>query len=330
MLKKLKKITRKLRSSKIDSVVSQLNVSSINANRYAKLNLMNSARQACWKLEDKKYIDSLSDVEFRVYSQWGEDGIIEWLIQNLPIKNTTFVEFGVENYSEANTRYLLENRNWKGLVMDGNKSYMEQLKYEDIYWRYDLRAVSSFITKDNINTILDEHGYGNDLGLLSVDIDGNDYWVLEAIKKHKADILICEYNPIFGDNYAITTPYNDSFTRFDAHYSGLYFGASIKAITSLAAKKGYEFVGTCSNGINAFYVRKELFPSIKDKINHIRALPSRHRDARDKTGCLQFTSGLARLDLIKDMSVTLVDQGNAEVDIADLPDLYSEDWLLGM
>src|SRR5262249_1755730 len=69
--------------------------------------LMLAGRQACWRLEDLKQIDSLADVEFRVFSQWGEDGIVEWLVQNLNIKASSFVEFGVENYSEANTRFLL-------------------------------------------------------------------------------------------------------------------------------------------------------------------------------------------------------------------------------
>jgi hypothetical protein len=328
MLKKFKKKLKRMKSSsKLDIVISQLNSSQINAARFAKLNLMNTAKQACWHLENRRNINSLSDVEFRVYSQWGEDGIIEWLIQNLPINNTSFVEFGVENYSEANTRYLLENRNWKGLVMDGNQTYMNLLKKDEIYWRYDLRAVAAFITKENINNLLDEHGYGREIGLLSIDIDGNDYWVLDAINDCTADILVCEYNPIFGDKYAITVPYNEEFARFDAHYSGLYFGSSIQAIINVAKLKGYEFVGSCSNGINAFFVRRKLYPIIRDKISNLFPMPSRHRDARDKGGNLQFTAGLYRLKLIEDMTVIMVEDNYKEVKIGALPNIYSEEWL---
>lgn len=312
---------------KVDNLSTQMHALSINSSNCNQKVLMNLGRQACWNISTKKTIDSLYDVEFRVYSQWGEDGIVEWLIQNLPIKNTTFVEFGVENYGEANTRFLLENRNWKGLIMDGSDTYMNYVKQDQIYWRHDLRAVSAFITCENINSLLEEHGYGNDLGILSIDIDGNDYWVLDAIKDITASILICECNPIFGDQYAITVPYKSNFSRFDAHYSGLYFGASINAIKGLAEERGYEFVGTCSNGINAFFVKRELFSGIKDRIKDIVAMPARHRDARDKSGNLQFTAGIDRLDLIADMPVVMLDDNNNEVKIGELKKLYSDEWI---
>ena len=211
--------------------------------------------------------------------------------------------------------------------MDGSETHMNYVKQDQIYWRHDLKAVPAFITRENINDLLIEHGYGENLGLLSIDIDGNDYWVLDAIKDISASILICEYNPILGDQYAITVPYDASFTRFDAHYSGLYFGASITAIVELAKKKGYEFVGTCSNGINAFFVRGELFPGIKDRIAEIKPMPSRHRDARNERGELQFTAGLERLKLIADMPVVRVDDGNSEVNIGSLQQLYSDEWV---
>ena len=61
-------------------------------------------------------IRHLGEVEFRVCSQWGEDGIIDWLCDKLPDIPRTFVEFGVESFAEANTRFLIENRGWRGLV----------------------------------------------------------------------------------------------------------------------------------------------------------------------------------------------------------------------
>ncbi len=82
-------------------------------------------------------IKDLADAEFKVFSQWGEDGIIQYLISKIPIPNKLFVEFGVENYSEANTRFLLVNNNWSGLVMDSNQDNINQIKRLDLYWRYD-------------------------------------------------------------------------------------------------------------------------------------------------------------------------------------------------
>jgi len=115
-------------------------------------------------------IETLADVEFRVYSQFGEDGIIDWLVETLGLTNKTFVEFGVENYREANTRFLLVNRNWTGLVIDGSETNIADLQTTPLYWRYDLQAVSEFITADNIKEILQRNGFNGPLGLLSIDL----------------------------------------------------------------------------------------------------------------------------------------------------------------
>ena len=289
--------------------------------------LLLAGRSASWNVRQRTAIESLRDVEFRVHSQWGEDGIIDWLVQTVPIQDTTFVEFGVENYQEANTRFLLQNRNWRGLIMDGNPAYMANLTTEQIYWRHDIRAVSAFVTRQNINHLLVENGIRGDIGLLSIDIDGNDYWILEAITVISPRILICEYNAVLGDMRAVTIPYSQDFSRIKAHPSGQYFGASIKALTNLAARKGYEFVGTCSNGVNAFFVRNDLFGAIADRIMDRRVFPSRHRDSRDETGRLTYVAGSKRADLIKHLPVVLVDEDNREALLDSLHPLYSESWL---
>lgn len=152
-------------------------------------------------------INSLADVEFKIYSQWGEDGIIEWLIHKLPISSKIFIEFGVENYKEANTRFLIKNHNWKGLVIDSNEKHIRRIRNDDLYWRYDLTALHAFITRDNINSTITNSGFSGKIGILSIDIDGNDYYIWEAIDAVKPDIVVCEYNAVFGDIYPITIPY---------------------------------------------------------------------------------------------------------------------------
>ncbi|MFM6343717.1 MAG: hypothetical protein ACKPFK_01030, partial [Dolichospermum sp.] len=106
--------------------------------------------------------------EFRAFSQWGEDGIIQFLIRNVPINRKIFVEFGVQNYTESNTRFLLINNNWSGLVIDGGSEEIYYIKNDPIYWQYNLKAVNSFITKDNINQIISDNGIQGEIGLLSV------------------------------------------------------------------------------------------------------------------------------------------------------------------
>ncbi|MFM6025585.1 MAG: hypothetical protein ACKPER_22095, partial [Dolichospermum sp.] len=125
--------------------------------------------------------NSIFDNEFRAFSQWGEAGIIQFLIRNVHISRKIFVEFGVQNYTESNTRFLLINNNWSGLVIDGGLEEITYIKNDPIYWQYNLKAINSFITKDNINQILSDNGIQGEIGLLSVDIDGNDYWVWQAI-----------------------------------------------------------------------------------------------------------------------------------------------------
>jgi hypothetical protein len=143
-------------------------------------------------------VRSIQEVEFRVFSQWGEDGILDWLIERLPGIPDVFVEFGVQNYLEANTRLLLWLRNWRGLIIDGSALNVEQVRHQDVFWRFDLQAVAAFIDRDNINQLIASCGISGEIGVLSVDIDGNDYWVWQAIEVVKPVIVVCEYNPVFG------------------------------------------------------------------------------------------------------------------------------------
>lgn len=270
-------------------------------------------------------IKTLADVEFRVTSQWGEDGIIEWLCHKLPGIDRSFVEFGVENYGEANTRFLLQNRSWRGLIMDGNPANMAHVRSEAIHWMHDIVAENAFITAENINELITRNGFAGELGILSVDIDGNDYWVLKAIDCVNPAILIAEINGVLGDNRAITVPYDPSFQRLSAHHSGQYFGASIKAMISLAAERGYSFVGTNSNGVNAFFVRNDLAEPVLSSIETVKAWPARHRDSRDAAGTLVFTRRTAKADQIKELPIYDLETDKV-VPLASLFPLYSEEW----
>lgn len=207
---------------------------------------------------DKEY-KCISEFEFRVFSQKGEDGIIQFLINSveIPKESEKFIEFGVETYIESNTRYLIVNNNWAGLVIDGSKQNIDFIKKDTISINYDLKAVHSFITKENVNDLFTNNNFTGEIGLLSIDIDGNDYWVWEAIFTVNPIIVVIEYNSLFGKDKVISTPYVEDFVRGSYHYSHLVFGASLKALVQLSEKKGYVFVGSNSNGTNAFFVRAD-------------------------------------------------------------------------
>lgn len=270
-------------------------------------------------------INTLADVEFCGFSQWGEDGIIDWLIEKLPEIPRTFVEFGVANYCESNTRLLLFLRNWRGLVMDGSPENISNIQRQDIYWRYDLAAKYAFIDRYNINELISAAGFRGDIGLLSVDIDGNDYWIWQAIDVVSPVIVVCEYNAVFGDRFQLSVPYQADFQRTQAHYSNLYFGASLPAFVKLGKEKGYTFVGTTSAGCNAFFIRNDLAPLIIAALDNISAFPSSLRESLNVQGALTFISGRDRAAMIH--SLPLVDlEKNQKTTLAECGEIYSPEW----
>lgn len=259
------------------------------------------------ELNRNKSSKNIQDYEFKVFSQNGEDGIIQFLIQNTEIKNKIFVEFGVETYKEANTKFLLLNNGWSGLIIDGDKDAMEKIASSDLHWKYDLKSIGNFITKDNINEIIKSAGIEGEIGLLSVDIDGNDYWVFENIDCVNPQILIMEYNSMFGDIHKISVPYDENFVRSQKHYSNLYYGASIAALCDIANKKGYDLVGSNSFGNNLFFIRHDC-NKLKIKLTPKEAyVKSKFRESRDENGKLTFLSHKEGLELIKNEPIVNIE-----------------------
>lgn len=231
----------------------------------------------------------LRDHEFQVFSQNGEDGILHFLSRHVRVPRKIFVEFGVENYTEANTRFLLTNAGWSGLVLDGGAENIGYIRRDPIFWKHNLKAHQAFITRENINALLADNGVTGDIGLLSVDIDGNDYWVWEAINAVTPAIVVVEYNSRFGPDRAVTTPYDPAFQRTRAHFSNIYYGASLRALCLLGARKGFEFVGCNSAGNNAFFVRRDLLPpKIREVSCEDGFVAAQFRESRDERGRLNF------------------------------------------
>jgi hypothetical protein len=193
---------------------------------------------------------------FKVYSQNDEDGIIEEIFNRIKTGNKTFVEFGVQNGLESNCHYLL-HKGWNGLWIEGDGKAVNEIRrlfkkpIEDIR----LKVVKGFITKDNINVLIEkEGGISGEIDLLSIDIDGNDYWIWEAVKCVNPRVVIIEYNGKFPPNFEWVMEYdlNHIWRRDDKH------GASLKSLELLGLKLGYQLVGTNITGVNAFFVKESL------------------------------------------------------------------------
>jgi len=195
------------------------------------------------------------------------------------------------------------NDNWRGLVLDGSVDNIDTIVADAQFWRHDLTAVAAFIDRDNVNDLFARNGFKGEIGLLSIDIDGNDYWVWESIDAVNPIIVVCEYNSVFGYKHAVTVPYDPGFQRGSAHYSNLYWGVSLKALCLLASRRGYAFVGCNSAGNNAYFIRRDKLGSLKPLECAEGYVEARFRESRNRTGELTYLSADKRLGEIAQMPV---------------------------
>ena len=251
--------------------------------------------------------------EFKVYSQWGDDGIIQFLINYLDIPEKSFVEFGVETYIESNTRFLLINDNWRGLVMDGSHKNISLIKNDEIYWKYNLSARAEFITAENIDQLLIESNFTGEIGLLHIDIDGNEYWVWSSISVVNPIIVIVEYNSLFGPSNPWTISYREDFLRTKAHYSNLFYGTSLTSVCDLATEKGYSFIGCNKNGNNAYFVRNDKIKELKVLTPEEGYVQSQFSESRNEGGGLTFLRNEHRFNLLKGLTVFNTRKNKTEI-----------------
>ena len=269
-------------------------------------------------------IKDINDLDYKVFSQAGEDGIIDYLLYSLNIKKPKFIEIGVGDYRESNTRFVYERSSCKGLIVDVIENLEQKVKGNINFWKGDLKVVEKEIDSENIIETLNENNFSKDIDLFSLDIDGIDYWVLEKLPNEFSKIIVVEYNAIFGDKLMVSVPNIKGFQRHKYHYSYLCFGASLKALINLLNKKGYIFLGTNLLRTNAFFVLKKF----KDKINLDlsntnqlnKYVDSHIRESRNKKGRLNYLSGKNRLKEIENCEV--VDLSDPEEKLVKIKDIY--------
>ncbi|MCC6796677.1 MAG: hypothetical protein IT366_16275 [Candidatus Hydrogenedentes bacterium] len=213
----------------------------------------------------------LHQFESKVYSQHGEDGIILHILSVIGATDRRFIEFGVEDGLECNTANLSLNFGWSGLLLECDEPMVRRARknYIDRLGNRAKRVTitQAFITADNINDEISRRGFEGTIDLLSLDIDGNDYWVWKAITVIRPRVVVIEYNSSFGPVRSLTVRYDPGFSRYRKHSSGLYYGASLAALTKLAAEKGYLLAGCDSSGVNAFYVLRDAAAGRIDEVS---------------------------------------------------------------
>jgi FkbM family methyltransferase len=213
----------------------------------------------------------LEDFEKRIFSQNGEDGITMKLIDMIYENNDNkfYVEFGVADGVECNTRILRERYNWKGLQMDGGNE------------NYNINLRKEFIMKENIVELFKKHNVPQHINLLSVDIDFNDFYCLkEILANYTCDIIICEYNATHLVN-------EDKVIIYDKHgkWDGSnYFGVSLLALDKLGKKYNYTLVYCNKNGVNCFFVHNDIISLKNIKIQSMGDIRKIYRKAQYSNG----------------------------------------------
>jgi hypothetical protein len=214
----------------------------------------------------KEHLPSFADAGFRKYSQFEEDGILLYIFSLIPPVNRTCVEICAGDGRECNTTNLIINHGWWGHLFDGDEKKVEAgkqffAKHKDTFL-YSPRFTHAWLNAENVDDHIAQSGASGPIDLLSLDIDGVDYWVWKAITVVDPQVVICEtHNPIPPD-VAWTIPYDPSFV-FD---SPNYRGASLAAMMKLGNEKGYRLIGTHRFGFNAFFMKRgigeEFFPEV--------------------------------------------------------------------
>ena len=212
-------------------------------------------RAAYFEPQALPFPQRLTASRFRLHSQNQEDGILFALFRQIDVTSERFVELG-SGSSGGNAAMFATEFGWTGLMVEGDeaKAQMAARRFPRA------KAICGWITPESINDLLRQHGYEGEVDLLSLDVDGNDYWVWKELTVCTPRVVVLEYNSMFGPDRAVTIPYDPKFNRREHRFC--YFGASLSALTKLSARKGYRLIAVEPTGINAFFLRNDVAPEI--------------------------------------------------------------------
>lgn len=276
-------------------------------------------------LADKGVTLPFDEVEFRNFSQTGEDGILHYIFSLIGTTNKRCAEICAGVGSECNSANLILKHGWDALLVDGNENHVARGK-EFFSHHPDSKVVpplylQRWITRDNINDILEDAGFSGELDLFSLDMDGVDYWIWDAITAINPRVVVVEYQSEFGEE-PVTVPYRDDFCaqwvplktqpqdqprdgndnaaaggdsasqRDGGMQFNQYGGASLAAFNKLAKRKGYRLVGANSLGHNAFFIRNDIgmavFPEVSEQSCYNGLYRERRRTVADELQGFEF------------------------------------------
>lgn len=243
---------------RLASVSQQLN--SAAGNEMAIQNLLRLQLRREWL--DSGRLPEFHESEFRYYSQNGEDGILHLIFSLIGTTNKRVVEICCGDGVECNAANLIVNRGWRGLLFDGGPRNIDRARafYESHPNTMNCipRLRNAWITRKNVNKLIEAEKFDGEVDLLSLDLDGVDYWIWESLEAIKPRVVVVEYQDILGPERCVSVPYQDDFkAEFDGHEAN-YAGASLPAFVKLARTKGYRLVGCEELCFNAFFIRNDV------------------------------------------------------------------------
>jgi hypothetical protein len=217
-------------------------------------------------------LPNISDIQFRSHSQNQEDGALLYIFSLVGTTNKKVLELCAGNGFECNAANLIINHHWWGLLFDGDEDQIEAgKKYyadnRDTAWTQPNLA-HAWVTAENVNNLIRGWGFDGEIDLLSLDMDGIDYWIWKAIDCVRPRVVVLEFNWVWGTERSVSIPYIPDFAWDEKNEKGAiaYFGASLPAFVKLGREKGYRLVGCENWGFNAFFIRDDVGENIFDEI----------------------------------------------------------------
>lgn len=230
----------------------------------------------------QKKMPKFGDTGFRCYSQNDEDGHLLYIFSLIGSTNKKVVEICAGDGIQCNSANLLINHGWNGLLFDGNETHIK--KGTDFYANcpdtktWPPKLIHAWVKRENVNDLIEDNGFSGQIDLLSLDMDGVDYWIWKAIDVIEPRVVVLEYQDIWGPEKAMTIPYKEDFVAEFGEFGPDYCGASLAAFVKLGKEKGYRLVGINNYGFNAYFLKNGIgekeFPkvNVSDCFDHPKVL----------------------------------------------------------
>jgi len=271
MIKKLKSKVKRLKDFvlKGERVFDNFNNASIQVVLKNQYKIMKAISPSC--------LPQLSEVGFSAYSQFEEDGILLYIFSIIGEGRKRVVEICAGSGMECMATNLIINHGWEGLLFDGSEDNVrigqEFFSKNKATFLHPTRFCQNWITSENINELIRSNGFSGEVDLLSLDIDGNDYWILKAIEVISPRVIICETNNVIPSELALTIPYDAEFNYLNSPKEKKDFvGVSLLAMEKLCKSKGYRLIGAHKYGFNVIFMKnskgEEYFPEVSIETIH--------------------------------------------------------------